>query len=52
MKDNTILMLVAELAVCCMSVAAMCNGQVELAAVGVGAMAGMIGGHLNGTHKE
>ena len=52
MKDNTLLLLTAEVVLGGFGVAAMACGNSDLAAVCVGAMAGVVGGHLNGTEAK
>jgi hypothetical protein len=52
MKDNTIVLLAGVIGLSALSGVAMFTSLVELAAVGVGALAGLIGGHLNGSHTS
>lgn len=51
-KDNTILLVCGVLGLIVLGTAAMMCGDKELAAVAVGALAGLIGGHLNGTEQQ
>ena len=52
MKDNTILLIAAMITVGILTLGAMCLGNLELAGVGLGAEAGMLSGHLNGTQQS
>ena len=51
MKDNTIVLIVAEAGCLAVALLAMCLGEQTLAAGAAGALVGVVGGHLNGTEK-
>ena len=51
MRENTVLLVAGVIAISIMACVAMYCGQIEIAAVGMGAMAGLIGGHMNGTQQ-
>lgn len=51
MKDNTILLLVAELVLAALGVAGLCTEQQELAYTAAGACGALLAGHLNGQQK-
>ena len=52
MKDNTILLFAGIIGISALGAAAMFCSNMELAAVAVGALAGLIGGHMNGVQTE
>lgn len=49
MKDNTCVMIVAEIGVTALACVALMIGQFEIAAACAGGMIGLVGGHLNGS---
>lgn len=49
MRDNTIVLVVATGCATALGIASLLIGQITLAGVAVGAVAGMLGGHLNGS---
>jgi hypothetical protein len=52
MKDNTILLVSGVLGLIVLGSTAQLCGNAQLAAVAVGALAGLISGHLNGTEQQ
>jgi hypothetical protein len=52
MKDNTILLLTAELVMALLGVAGLCTGNAPLAYTAAGACGALLAGHLNGTQKQ
>ena len=52
MKDNSILLFAGILGISILGAVAMFKGNNELAAVAVGALAGLIGGHMNGIQQQ
>lgn len=51
MKDNTLLLLAAEVVLAALGIAGLCTGQEQLAYSAAGACAALLAGHLNGTQK-
>ena len=49
MKDNTVLLIVAEIVLAVLGGIGLCTGQEALAYTAVGACGALLGGHLNGT---
>lgn len=50
MKDNTIVMLAGVAGLSALGLMAQATGDTNLAYMAGGALAGLLGGHLNGTH--
>lgn len=48
MRDNTIVLIVAELGLLVLAVAGLALGNEDLSLVAAGAFVGVLGGHLNG----
>lgn len=49
MKDNTLTVIVAEAGLGGIAVVALIMGDMTIAAAAAGALAGVVGGHLNGS---
>ena len=49
MRDNVMLLMIGTIGISLLGAAAMFCGNNELAAVAVGSLAGLIGGHMNGS---
>ena len=52
MKDNTILVMTAEIILAAFGIGGLIMGNTAIAYTCVGAMTGVVAGHLNGTHSE
>ena len=52
MRDNVILLMAGVVGISVLGSAALFAGNNELAGVAVGALAGLIGGHMNGAQKD
>ncbi len=52
MKDNTVLLLAAEIVLALVGIAGLFCGEKALAYTAVGACGALLGGHLNGSQKE
>jgi len=50
-KDNTFLLIIAELVLAALGVAGLCTGEQELAYTAAGACGALLAGHLNGMQK-
>jgi len=51
MKDNTIVLIVAEVGLMLLGAVAMLMGHLGIAGTAAGAFVGLVAGHLNGTQK-
>lgn len=52
MKDNTWLLIIGATGLIVLGSIALCTNNKELAAVALGALAGLVGGHVNGTYTS
>ena len=52
LKDNTILLLAAEIVLAAIGIAGLCTGEEALAYTAAGACGALLGGHLNGSQKQ
>ncbi len=52
MKDNTCLLLTAELVLAAVGIAGLVTGEEQLAYTAAGACAALLAGHLNGVQKQ
>jgi len=52
MKDNTLLLMLAEIVLALLGVAGLCTGQEQLAYAASGACAALLAGHLNGRQGD
>jgi hypothetical protein len=50
-KDNTLLLMTAEVVLAVLGGIGLCTGQEQLAYTAVGACGALLAGHLNGTQK-
>ena len=52
MKDNTIMLIVAEVGLLALGLVGVCIGQEPLAYTAAGAFVGLVSGHLNGYQQQ
>ena len=51
MRENTLLLLTAEVILAALGIAGLCTGQEQLAYTAAGACGALLAGHLNGQQK-
>ena len=52
MKDNTLLLLSAEVGLLALAIAGLCTEQEQLAYTASGAFVGVLAGHINGVQQK